>query len=194
VLLERRLCISEESRGKDKGDKCYILILPLLFLILLHLFIHLPTKHLIPGTVLLLSLTSLTLFPLISLTSSPALPQNPLVLLPYYALGHIPLTTSLSSTPIILMGTPQCLGSCLVLIRLMSIPWSTPPFATSVSVPLIALTVVTNELSSYLLIFSLLSLWISYRSLLIAPFMFQLLLARYCSLASCCLLMFQLTL
>jgi hypothetical protein len=121
-------------------------------------FIHLSTRLLIPGTALLLSLTSLILFPLTPLTSSPALPQSLLVLLPYYALGHIPLTTSLSSDPIILTGTPQSFGLHLVLIRLTPIPWNTPPFATNMSVLLITLMVATDWLSSYLLILSFISM------------------------------------
>jgi hypothetical protein len=50
--------------------------------------------------------------------------------------------------------------------------------------------VVTDWLSSYLLILSS-SPWISYRSLLIVPLVFQLLLARYCCLDSYCSLVFQ---
>jgi hypothetical protein len=133
---------------------CYDLILPLLFLTPLHLFIHLPTKLLIPGTALLLSLTSLILFPLTPLTSSPALPQNQLVLVPYYALGHIPLTASLSSAPIVLMETLQSFRSRLVPIRLMLIPWSILPFAMNMSALLITLMEATDGLGgSYLISF-----------------------------------------
>ena len=57
---------------------------------------------------------------------------------------------------------------------------------------LTTLMVVTDWLSSYLLILSS-SPWISYRSLLIVSFVFQLLLAQYCSLGSYCFLVFQLT-
>jgi hypothetical protein len=137
-------------------------------------FIHLSTRLLIPGTALLLSLTSLILFPLTSLTSSPALPQNLLVLVPYYAHGHIPLTTSLSSAPIVLMETPQSSSSCLVLIRLTLIPWSIPPSAINMSALLITLMVATDWLEgSYLIILSPLSPWISYRSLLIVSLCFS---------------------
>jgi hypothetical protein len=50
---------------------------------------------------------------------------------------------------------------------------------------------VIDWLSSYLLILSL-SLWISYRSLLIVSVVFQLYLAPYCSPDSYCSLVFQL--
>jgi hypothetical protein len=120
-------------------------------------------RLLIPGTASLSSLTSPTPFPLTLLTFSLALPQNPLVLLPCYALGHIPLTASLSSALIVLMETLQSFGLHLGPTRLTSIPWNTPPFAMSVSVLLTTLMVVTNELSSYLLSLSYLpSPWISY--------------------------------
>jgi hypothetical protein len=152
---------------------CYDLILPLLFLIPLPLLIRLHTRSPIPGTALLSSLTSPIPFPLIPLISFLALPQNLLTLLLYYALGHIPLTASLSSIPTELTGTPQSFGLHLVLMRLISIPWNTPPSAINVSALLITLIVATNGLSSYLLILSPLSPWISYGSLLIVPMCFS---------------------
>jgi hypothetical protein len=127
----------------------YILTLPLLFLLPLCLFAHLPMRPLIPGIASLLSLTSLILSLLTLLISFLALPQNPSVLLSYYTLGHIPLTTSLSSAPIILMGTPQSCSLHLILMRLTSTPWNTPPFATNTSVLLITLMVVIDWPSSY---------------------------------------------
>jgi hypothetical protein len=90
---------------------CYVLTLPLLFLTPPHLLTHLCMKPLIPGTVLLLSLTFLTPFPLTLLIFSLALPLHLLILLPCYGLGHIPLTASLSSAPIVLTGTLQSFGS-----------------------------------------------------------------------------------
>jgi hypothetical protein len=74
----------------------------------------------------------------------------------------------------------------------MSILWYTLLSVMNVSALLTTLMVVTNELSSYLLILSPLSLWISYRSLLVVSFAFQLYLAPYCSLGSYCSLAFQL--
>ena len=130
-------------------------------------------RHLIPGIALLSSLTSPILFLLTPLTSSPALPQNLLVFLPYYALGHIPLIASLSSTPIVLTGIPQSFSLHLILMRLTPIPWNTPPFAMNASALLITLMVATDWVSSYLLILSLLSPWISYRSLLIISLCFS---------------------
>jgi len=85
---------------------CYVLTLPLLFLIPLHLFTHPHMKLPIPGTALLSSLNSPILFlPTLLISSLALLPKLPLSL-PCYALGYIPLTASLSSIPIILMGTP----------------------------------------------------------------------------------------
>jgi hypothetical protein len=57
--------------------------------------------------------------------------------------------------------------------------------------PTHSLMVVTDWLSSYLLILSS-SPWIFYRSLLLISLVFQLLLAHYCSLSSYCSLVFQL--
>jgi hypothetical protein len=88
-----------------------------------------------------------------SLTLLPKLPLS----LPCYALGHIPLTASLSSVPIILMGTSQSFGSHPGPTRLMSILWNILPSVMNTSVLLTTLMVVTNELSSYLLILSYLS-------------------------------------
>jgi hypothetical protein len=90
--------------------RCYVLNLPLLFLFLLLLLTHLHTRHLIPGTALLLSLTSPILFLLTPLTSFHVSPQSQLILAPYYVLGPIPLTTSPSSDLITLMGIPQSSG------------------------------------------------------------------------------------
>ena len=147
-------CQTHVGVPRSWHSPCYVLTLPLLFLIPPCLLTHLPMKHLILGTALLLSLTSLIPFLLTPLTSSLALPQNLLTLVPYYALGHIPLTTSVSSAPIILMGIPQSSSLRLILIRLMPIPWNIPPFATSMSALLITLMVVTDWLSSYLVILS----------------------------------------
>ena len=101
------------------------------------------------------SLTSLILFLLTPLISSLILPLSQLILAPCYISGLIPLTASPSSTPIALMGILQSLGSQPAPIRLMSIPWSTLPFAMNASALLTTLMVVTNWLSSYLLILSL---------------------------------------
>jgi len=142
---------------------CYVLILPLLFLTPPCLFTHLPIRLLIPGTALLSSWTSPIPFPLTPLISSLTLPLNLFLLLPCYALGHIPLTASLSSTPIVLMETPQSYGSQPGPTRLTSMPWSILPSAMNTSALLTTLIVVTNELSSYLLTLSYLSSpWISY--------------------------------
>jgi hypothetical protein len=116
-------------------------------------------------TALLSSLSSLIPFLLILLISLLAFPQNPSVLFPCYALGHIPLTASLSSTPIVLTGILQSFSSWPDPTRLMSIPWSTLPSATNVSALLTTLIVVINELSSYLLILSFISM-----DLLLIPF------------------------
>jgi hypothetical protein len=153
---------------------CYILSLPLLFLIPPHLLTHPHIRLLIPGTVLLLSPSSLISFPHNLLTFSLVLLPSQLILAPCYIPGLIPITASLSSTPIILTETLQSSGSQPGPIRLMPIPWSTLPFATNTSALLITLMVVTDWLSSYLLILSSLSPWISYRSLLIVSFAFQL--------------------
>jgi len=142
---------------------CYILILPLLFLTLIHSFTHLPMKLLILRTALPLSLTFLIPFPLTPLISSLMLPLKPSLSLHCYALGHTPLTTLVSSTPIVLMKTLWSFGLQLGPIRLMFIPLNTLPSVTSISALLTTLMVVTNELSSYLLILShLSSLLISY--------------------------------
>jgi len=126
-------------------------------------------KPLIPGTVLPLSLTSPIPFPPTLLISFLALPLNLSIFHPCYALGHIPLTASLSSALTILMGTPQSSSSWPGPTRLTSIPWNIPPSATNASAPLTTLMVVTNELSSYLLILSFI-----FMDLLLAP--------SYCSL------------
>jgi len=76
----------------------------------------------------------------------------------------------------------------------MSILWYTLLSVMNVSALLTTLMVVTNELSSYLLILSPLSLWISYRSLLVVSFAFQLYLAPYCSLVLIAPLRFSLPL
>jgi hypothetical protein len=56
----------------------------------------------------------------------------------------------------------------------MFIPWNILPFATNASALLTTLMVVTNELSSHLLILSYFSSpWISYCSLLIVPLRFS---------------------
>jgi hypothetical protein len=115
-------------------------------------------KPLIPGTALPSFLTSLIPFLLTPLIFSLAFPLNPLISHPCYALGHISLTTLLSSIPIALTETPQSFGSWPGPIRLTPIPWSTLPFATNVSVLLTTPMVVTNELSSYLLILSFISM------------------------------------
>ena len=131
--------------------RCYVLTLPLLFLIPHHPFTPLPTKPLIPGTALQSSLTSPIPFLLTLLISSLALPLSPSTSNPCYALGPIPPTVSLSSALIILMETPQSLGSWLALIKPMFTPWSTLPSATNMFALLTTLMVVTNKLSSYLL-------------------------------------------
>jgi hypothetical protein len=59
-----------------KRDMCYVLILPLLFLILPHLLTHPLTRLLIPGTASLLSLSSLIPFRLTLLISSLMLPPS----------------------------------------------------------------------------------------------------------------------
>ena len=97
------------------------------------------------------------------LISSLMLPLKPSLLLHCYALGHTSLTTLVSSTPIVLMETPWSFGLQLGPIRLTSIPLNTLPSVTSISALLTTLMVVTNKLSSYLLILShLSSLLISY--------------------------------
>jgi hypothetical protein len=122
---------------------CYVLTLPLLFLIPLRLLTHLPTKSLILGTVLQSSPSSLILFQLILLISSPILPPSQLSCTPCYILGHIPLTASLSSTLIALTETLQGSSSQPGLIRLICIPWSTP-FVMNTSALPTTLMVVTN--------------------------------------------------
>jgi hypothetical protein len=105
-----------------------------------------------PDTILLTPLISFLMLPL-----------KPSLSLHCYALGHTPLTSLVSSTPIVLMETPQSFGLQLGPIRLTSIPLNTLPSVTSISALLTTLMVVTNELSSYLLILShLSSLLISY--------------------------------
>jgi hypothetical protein len=155
--------------------QCYILILPPLFLIPPHLLTHLPMKSLIVGTVLPLSPNSLILFPLIPLISSPVWPLSQLTLAPCYIPGPIPLIALLSSTLIVLTETLQSFGSWPRLIRLIGILWNTLAFAMNTSALLTTLMVVTDWLSSYLLISSSSSPRISYCSLvLIAPLCFSL--------------------
>jgi hypothetical protein len=163
------------------GRKCYVLILPLLFLMPPHLLIHLHTRHLILGTALLSSLTSLIPFPLTPLTSSLTLPQNLLTLLSYYTLGHIPLTASLSSVPIILTGTLQSFGLRLVLMRLTPIRWNTLPFATNMSALLITLMVATDWLGSYLASYLLYLLGSPIGPFLLSPCV-SAIFSSYCSL------------
>jgi len=113
---------SGKYRKRSKVTMCYVLNLPLLFLTLLHLLIHLHTRLPIPGTALLLSPTFLTPFPLILLISSPALPLNPLLLPPCYAISPIPLIALLSSIPYIQTEIPQSSGLRPRSMRLMLIP------------------------------------------------------------------------
>jgi hypothetical protein len=116
----------------------------------------------IVGTALLSSLTFLILSLLIPLISSLTLPLNPSILLSYYVLGHIPLTILQSSAPTILTGTLQSFSSWPNPTKPIPIVWNLLPFATNVSALLTTLRVVTNKLSSNLLILSLPSPWISY--------------------------------
>jgi hypothetical protein len=102
--------------------QCYVLILPILFLIPLHLITHPHTRLLIPGTALLSSLTSLMLFLLTLLTFSPALPLNLLPFAPLCALGCILPIVSLSSTLNVLTEIPQSFGLLLEATLLMLIP------------------------------------------------------------------------
>jgi hypothetical protein len=88
------------------------------------------------------------------LISYPTLLLNLSVFNPFFTLGHILPIASLTSTPIVWMVTLLDSGLQLSLIRLTSIALNTQPSATSVSAPLTTLMVVTNELSSYLLILS----------------------------------------
>ena len=163
--------------------KCYILSLPLLFLIQPCPSAHLLTRLLIPGTALLSSLISLIPFPLILLRFSLISPLNLSISSPCYALGLILPTASLSSTLMVLTETPQSLGSQLAPIRPMSILWYTLPFVTNMSALLTTHMVVTSRLSSYLATLSFISM-----DLLLIPFyyslVFQLYLAGYCSLSS----------
>jgi hypothetical protein len=101
---------------------CYVLNLPLLFLILPHPFTHLPMRLPIPETALLWSLTSLTLSLLIPLISFPALPLNPLLFAPLCAPGYTLPIASLSSAPDVLTEIPLSSGSLLEAISLMLIP------------------------------------------------------------------------
>ena len=101
---------------------CYVLNLPLLFLTLLRLLIHLLTRLLIPGTALLSSPTFPILFPLILLISFPVQLLNPLPLLPCYAVGLIALTALPSSIPYVQMEIPWSSGLQPGSMRLMFIP------------------------------------------------------------------------
>jgi hypothetical protein len=102
--------------------KCYVLNLPLLFLIPLRPLTHLHTRLLILGTALLSSLTSLMLSLLTPLIFSPAFPPNPLPFAPLCALGRILLIALLSSTPDVLTVTLPNYGLPLVAISPMLIP------------------------------------------------------------------------
>ena len=101
---------------------CYVLTLPLLFLILPCLLTCLPTILLIPGTALLWSLTSLMSSPPIPLIFSPVLPLKPLPCAPLCAPSPILLIASLSSAPNVLTETIQNSGWLLEAILLIAIP------------------------------------------------------------------------
>jgi hypothetical protein len=101
---------------------CYVLTLPLLFLILPRLFTPLVTRLLIPGTALLWSLTSLTSSQPILLISFHALPLNQLPFTPLCAVGPILLITLPTSAPGALMETPQSSGLPLEGTLLTHIP------------------------------------------------------------------------
>jgi hypothetical protein len=158
------------AHPQSESIMCYVLTLPLHFPILPCLPTHPHTRLLIPRTALLLSLSSLILFLLTPLISSSVLLLSQLILAPYYVLGLIPLTASPSSTPIALTGILQSFSSQPDPTRLMPIHWSIQPFVMNMFALLTTLMVVTDWLSSYLLILSPLSSWISYRSLLIVLF------------------------
>jgi hypothetical protein len=76
-------------------------------------------------------------------------------LIPFYILGLILLIALLSSVPYALIVIPQSFALHLTLTRLMLTPSSTLPSAVNPFALLTTLMVVTNELSSYLLILSL---------------------------------------
>ena len=100
---------------------CYILTLPLLFLFPLRPCIHLLMRLPILRIASLSSLSSQIPSLLTPLISSPILPLSQLISVPYYILGLIPLTASLSSAPIIQMETLQSFGLQPGPIRLTSI-------------------------------------------------------------------------
>jgi hypothetical protein len=127
LVLQADILVERASRG----DACYVLTLPLLFLIPHHPFTLLPTRLLIPGTALLWSLASLTLFLLIPLISSLTLPPNPLPFAPLCVAGHILLTALPTFTPDALMETPQSSGLPPEGILLMLILWNTQPSVES---------------------------------------------------------------
>jgi hypothetical protein len=111
------------------------------------------------------------------------LPLNPLPFILLCAPSHILLITLPNSTLDVLTETPQSSGLPLEVTSLTPTLWSTrPSVENTFSLP-ISLMVVTNWLSSYLLILSS-SPWISYRSLLVVSVAFQLLLAPHCFLDS----------
>jgi hypothetical protein len=165
---------------------CYILALPLLFLTLLRPSIYPLTKLLVLRIALPLPPTSPIPSPLTLLISFLTSPLNHLVSSPCYALGHILPTASLTSTPIILMGTPQSSSLWLIPTRLMLIPWSILPFVMNTSTLLTTLMVVTNELSSHLLILLFISMDLLLFPVLLFPCLSQLPLAHYCSWPSYC--------
>jgi hypothetical protein len=101
---------------------CYVLTLPLLFLILPHPFTPLVTRLLIPGTALPWSQTSLTSSQLILWISSHVLPLNQLPFAPLCAVGPILLIALPTSAPDALMETPQSFGSPLEGTLLTPIP------------------------------------------------------------------------
>jgi hypothetical protein len=73
---------------------------------------------------------------------------------PFYAPGHTLLIVLPSSIPFVLMVFPQNFGLPLTLTRPMLTPLSMLPFAINPSALLTTLMVVTNKLSSQLLILS----------------------------------------
>jgi len=106
----------------DGEDFCYILTLPLLFLIPPRLLTHLHTRPPISGTALLLSLTFLILFLRTCLIFSLTLLLNPSSSNLCYVLGPILPIALLSSAHCVLIEIPQSSGSQPGSIRLISIP------------------------------------------------------------------------
>jgi hypothetical protein len=113
---ERRILMEKEDA------KCYILTLPLLFLIPPHPLTHLHTRLLITETALLWSLTSPTSSLLIPLISFPTLPLNPLPSALLCAHSRILLTALLSFALNALTETPQSFGLLLEATSLTPIP------------------------------------------------------------------------